>query len=128
MTLFSQNIFPELEGIHPEDLEGIDALLERARRRVARHSSTAGSLPSYQSSLAPTSLRSIQSDQPQGARPSIRRAVSLAPRSPRVRKVSAGLSSYDEAPEAQHLMERPNAKEGGRDAFNEEAADDESRL
>lgn len=124
-------MFSELEGIYPEDMEGMDALLERARRRVARHSSTAGSLPSYQSSLAPTSLRSIQSDQPQGVRPSIRRAVSLAPRSPRVRKVSAGLSSYPEAAEAQHLMERSQRSPDGKkksDAFNEEGADDESSL
>lgn len=117
----------ELEGLYPEDVEGIDALMERARRRVARHSSTAGT---YQSSDGPSSLRSVASDQTPCFSPSVRRAVSLAPRSPRVRKVSAGLDPYPEAPESQHLMDRRvgASQDNARGPLDEETPDDESQL
>lgn len=117
-----------MEGVDPDALEGIDVILERAQRRVARHSSNVEMYSSDQNRTDTTS-ESLVSSSPTQALISRGRPghYTRSPRNlTRSRKTSGTLLPYQETPESTPMI-RPSVQRQ-HSAFSRlsSQADDES--
>lgn len=89
----------------PEALEGMDVILERARRRVVRHSSNVEMFSDPQQRTGTTSDPPTPSTQPLIPRTNY---YARSPRNlTRSRKTSGNLEPYQEIPESQPMIRTP---------------------